>query len=71
MSILFTTYLNIVFTIGMLKSVEICVGRVEGRDVGRGEVSREGMGEWKGYVVKREQMKRDMKGDRGERRGEG
>ena len=32
----------------------------------RGEQRRrEGMGEWKGYVVKREQMKRDMKGERG------
>ena len=40
------------------------VGRVEGIDVGRGEVSREGMGEWKGYVVKREQMKRDIQGER-------
>ena len=28
-------------------------------------MSREGMGEWKGYVVKREQMKRDIQGDRG------
>ena len=38
----------------------------------RGEQRRrEGMGEWKGYVVKREQMKRDIQGERERDEGRG